>query len=120
MLLFLNIALFISANASIGASVYMRLTFGEDEIWLPSLFDFTLANSVRDMWNAGKFSYQTFILYLKPFCTFYCFSLLEIFGELEVFPFFFWIRTFSLAFPIVSPPGERMRWVLSFDGPASL
>lgn len=53
MLLFLNIALFVTANTSIGASVFVRLTFGENEIWLPSLFDFTLANSVRDMWNAG-------------------------------------------------------------------
>lgn len=52
-LLFLNIALFITANTSIGASVYVRLTFGQDELWLPSLFDFTLANSVRDMWDAG-------------------------------------------------------------------
>eukprot|EP01127_Copromyxa_protea_P017743 TRINITY_DN5453_c0_g1_i1.p1 TRINITY_DN5453_c0_g1~~TRINITY_DN5453_c0_g1_i1.p1 ORF type:complete len:1061 (+),score=251.87 TRINITY_DN5453_c0_g1_i1:40-3222(+) len=54
-LLFLNIGTFIVANVAVGASVEMRVILGEEEIWLPSLFDFTLANSVRDMWQAGVY-----------------------------------------------------------------
>eukprot|EP01126_Amoeba_proteus_P062631 TRINITY_DN8544_c0_g2_i11.p1 TRINITY_DN8544_c0_g2~~TRINITY_DN8544_c0_g2_i11.p1 ORF type:complete len:709 (-),score=113.77 TRINITY_DN8544_c0_g2_i11:67-2193(-) len=53
--IFANISLFIVSNTGIGASVYPRFTFGEKTLWLPSLFDFTLANSVRDMWKSGVY-----------------------------------------------------------------
>jgi len=53
--IFLNIALFITSNTGIGASVFVRITLGTKVMWLPSLFDFTLASSVRDMWDSGVY-----------------------------------------------------------------
>ena len=53
--LLVNIALFVSANTSVGASVYIDLTVGASTVRLPSLFSFTLANSVHDMWEAGVY-----------------------------------------------------------------
>lgn len=47
-----NIALFIMSNTNVAASVYMVLTVGGQSTQLPDLFQFSLANSVRDMWNA--------------------------------------------------------------------
>uniref|UniRef100_A0A6B2KY53 Uncharacterized protein n=1 Tax=Arcella intermedia TaxID=1963864 RepID=A0A6B2KY53_9EUKA len=52
LLIILNIGLFISANLSVGASVYILLSVGEKKIRIPALFSFSLANSVRDMWRA--------------------------------------------------------------------
>ena len=47
------IALFISSNSGIGAQVYIVFNVGR-RIEAPSLFDFSLVNSVRDMWAAGS------------------------------------------------------------------
>ena len=46
-------ALFISSNSGIGAQVYIVLNLGR-RIKAPSLFDFSLVNSVHDMWLAGS------------------------------------------------------------------
>ena len=46
-----TIALFISSNSATGASVYIVFDVGR-RIQIPSLFDFGLINSVRDMWKA--------------------------------------------------------------------
>ena len=48
-----TIALFISSNSGIGAQVYIVLNLGR-RIKAPSLFDFSLVNSVHDMWLAGS------------------------------------------------------------------
>ena len=48
-----TMALFISSNSSMGASVYMAFNLGR-RIQVPSLFDFGLVNSVHDMWVAGS------------------------------------------------------------------
>jgi hypothetical protein len=48
----MNISLFICSNTNVGASVYILLTSGGESVRLPDLFQFTLANSVRDMWHA--------------------------------------------------------------------
>ena len=50
-----NVALFISSNTSVGASVFLVIDVGSDKITLPSLFDFSLGNSVHDMWEAGVY-----------------------------------------------------------------
>lgn len=54
-----NIALFLTSNLSVGASVYVALSLGTPPgtptQQLPSLFSFTLANSVKDMWDAGVY-----------------------------------------------------------------
>ena len=47
-------ALFISSNSGTGASVYIVFEIGR-RIQIPSLFDFGLINSVRDMWEAGVY-----------------------------------------------------------------
>ena len=48
-----SIALFISSNSGTGASVYIVFNLGR-RIKAPSLFDFSLVNSVHDMWLAGS------------------------------------------------------------------
>lgn len=55
LVIWLNIALFIFSNNSEGAGVYLELTLDAKPIRLPYLFQFTLANSVRDMWRAGVY-----------------------------------------------------------------
>ena len=47
-------ALFISSNSGTGASVYIVFEVGR-RIQIPSLFDFGLINSVKDMWEAGVY-----------------------------------------------------------------
>ena len=49
----LTIALFVSSNSGTGASVFVVFHVGR-RIQVPSLFDFGLINSVRDMWKAGS------------------------------------------------------------------
>jgi hypothetical protein len=62
LLIFVNVALFISSNTSVGASVYLVIkAAGEDTIRFPSLFDFSLANSVQDMWNAKVYALSILI-----------------------------------------------------------
>ena len=48
-----TMALFASSNSGTGASVYIMLNVGR-QIKAPSLFDFSLVNSVHDMWLAGS------------------------------------------------------------------
>ena len=52
--IFGTIALFISSNSATGASVFIVFNVGR-RIQIPSLFDFGLINSVRDMWKAGVY-----------------------------------------------------------------
>ena len=53
MAILFSIALFISSNSGTGASVYIVFNLGR-RIKAPSLFDFSLVNSVHDMWLAGS------------------------------------------------------------------
>ena len=58
---FVNIALFVSANVSTGCSVMPVIrsydSQGNESVRvLPSLFDFTLQNTVKDMWTSGDYS----------------------------------------------------------------
>ena len=60
-LLLFNIALFVSANMSIGCSVKPVIrtydSQGTESVRvLPSFFDFTLQNTVKDMWTSGDYS----------------------------------------------------------------
>lgn len=78
-LLLLNIALFISSNTSVGANIYLVLQFGEHHIQTPSLFTFSLGNTVRDMWHAGVYPLALLIAilsgawpYLKLLIMLYC------------------------------------------------
>ena len=50
-----NIGLFIVSNVSVGASVFVYIHLGNETVSSPSLFSFTLANSVHDMWVAGVY-----------------------------------------------------------------
>ncbi len=60
--LLINIALFVSATTSIGASVSVYVTLGDHVTRLPSLFDFTLAHSVTEMWKAEVYMLAVLIL----------------------------------------------------------
>lgn len=81
-----NIALFISSNSSIGASVIivMRVDDGGNgtQIQLPSLFSFSLINSVHDMWKAKVYALSSLVAvfsgcwpYLKLLIMFFCWIL---------------------------------------------
>jgi len=74
-----NIALFIFSNTNVGASVYIALSVGGSSTRLPDLFQFDLANSVRDMWSAGVYPLSLLIAtfsgawpYLKLLIMMYC------------------------------------------------
>jgi hypothetical protein len=66
-LLLLNVALFVSANTSAGASVFIVALLGPERIASPSLFTFSLVNSVRDMWNAGVYPLSILIAVFSGF-----------------------------------------------------
>lgn len=52
-----NIALFLSSNGSIGGSVFLKLHFGDiKRLEFPSMFDFSLINSIKNMWKAGTYA----------------------------------------------------------------
>jgi len=77
-----NIALFISSNTSVGASVYLIVNFGGHELQSESLFNFTLMSSIREMWEAGVISLALLIAifsgawpYIKLFTMFLCWTL---------------------------------------------
>ena len=52
-----NVALFISSNASVGATVrmYAAVSGSRDRVDFPPLHEFSLGSSVRDMWRAGTY-----------------------------------------------------------------
>lgn len=54
-LLLSNIALFIASNTSVGASIYFILQLDNETFKSPSLFNFSLGGTVRDMWHAGVY-----------------------------------------------------------------
>jgi len=67
-LILANVALFISSNTSVGASVYLEIKPRDMEtIRFPSLFDFSLGNSVRDMWNAKVYALSILIAVFSGF-----------------------------------------------------
>lgn len=50
------LALFISSNTGLGASVFLKLLIGEStKISFPSMFDFGLINSITEMWQAKSY-----------------------------------------------------------------
>ena len=56
LLIFLNVALFVSSNTGLGASVFIKFVVGPDKIIsLPSMFDFGLINTISDTWKAGSY-----------------------------------------------------------------
>ncbi|KAK8866719.1 hypothetical protein M9Y10_009686 [Tritrichomonas musculus] len=58
-----NISLFLSANASYGGSVFIKILLGGDKyIEMPSMFNFGLINSIRDMWKAGTYVLSLIVL----------------------------------------------------------
>ena len=59
-----NIAMFISSNSSLGASVYAVLYF-QKRIEISSLFDFGLINSVTDMWKAKVYPLSILIAFFS-------------------------------------------------------
>ncbi|KAL6071759.1 Paraquat-inducible protein A [Balamuthia mandrillaris] len=82
MVIVINVALFINANISIGASVYAIVQLGLDEVQLPPLFPFSLGSSVRDMWKAGVYPLSLLVAvfsgawpYLKLILLFLCWML---------------------------------------------
>eukprot|EP00047_Mylnosiga_fluctuans_P012973 m.28709 g.28709 ORF g.28709 m.28709 type:complete len:786 (+) comp4583_c0_seq1:895-3252(+) len=54
-LIWISIGLFVFSNSNVGAAVHIVLTIGGKEHVLPSIFEFSLANSVHDMWVAGVY-----------------------------------------------------------------
>ena len=54
--------MYLSGNLNVGASVFVNVSFADLEVPLPSLFDFSLGNSVRDMWSAKVYPLALLIL----------------------------------------------------------
>jgi hypothetical protein len=61
----LNISLFITANIQVGTSVMVEIDIGNKVISPPSIFDFGLANTVRDMWTAGVYPLSILIAFFS-------------------------------------------------------
>lgn len=62
LLVLLNIAIFISSNTGIGASVFCKFMIGDDKlVSLPSIEDFTLIGSVKEMWKAKTYALSILI-----------------------------------------------------------
>ncbi|KAL7566843.1 hypothetical protein ACA910_021342 [Epithemia clementina (nom. ined.)] len=53
MLMLVTIFVLLSSNLSVGASVELTAVIGHKTFKLPSLFEFTLVQTAREMWNAG-------------------------------------------------------------------
>ena len=54
--------MYLSGNLNVGASVLVKVNAGGLYVPLPSLFDFSLGNSIRDMWNAQVYPLALLIL----------------------------------------------------------
>jgi hypothetical protein len=54
--------MYLSGNLNIGASVIVDVNFADLNVPLPSLFDFSLGNSIRDMWSAEVYPLALLIL----------------------------------------------------------
>lgn len=76
-----NIVLFIASNTGLGAGVFVVVNpnDGQEPLRTPSLFSFTLANSVRDMWEAKVYALSLLIAvfsgmwpYLKLLLMLFC------------------------------------------------
>lgn len=65
-LIFGNLALFISSNTGLGASVFLKLVITKSNtISLPSMFDFGLINSVTEMWHSKSYFLSVLIFVLS-------------------------------------------------------
>lgn len=65
-LIFGNIALFISSNTGLGASVFLKLVISKSRtIAMPSMFDFGLINSVTEMWHSKSYFLSVLIFVLS-------------------------------------------------------
>lgn len=62
MLILGSIALLISSNLSIGATVDLKASVGGKSIDLPSLFSFSLFNTADEMWQAGIYALLLLVL----------------------------------------------------------
>jgi hypothetical protein len=64
-----NVALFVSSNAAVGADVLLSASAADDAGTVradaPPVFEFTLANSVTDMWAAGVYPLSALIAVLS-------------------------------------------------------
>lgn len=58
-----TICMFISSNSSVGTSVNLYLTAGSQAVaHFPSVFDFSLISSVKDMWDGGVYALAWLII----------------------------------------------------------
>jgi hypothetical protein len=60
-----NFALFLDSNISVGASVMAELDLGNKEITPDPIFKFGLANTVRDMWDAGVYPLSALVAFFS-------------------------------------------------------
>lgn len=70
-IVFANIALFISGHLNIGGAVVADLHFAGEFISIPNFFEFSIAETVREMWTSGVKSLAIIIFLLSvlwPYC----------------------------------------------------
>ncbi len=104
LLIIANIGLFVVSNTSVGASVFVYIHLGNDTITTSSLFSFTLANSVHDMWVAGVYPLSLIVAIFSG-----CWPYLKLLAMLLV-----WLA------PVASKLRERILMVLDALGKWSL
>lgn len=56
-----NLVLFLSSNLGLGAAVTIRLEYSNDIIFSTDVFDFSLGNTVKDMWTAEVYALSLLI-----------------------------------------------------------
>ena len=61
-IILVNVGLFLSGHLSLGAQVDLNIGIAGETVTLPRIFDFSLAGSVKDMWNNGAKELAVFIV----------------------------------------------------------
>lgn len=65
LLLWSTFAMFACSNLGVGAEVWMRASINGETFVIQNLFDFTLINSVQDMWEAGSYMLAIIIAFFS-------------------------------------------------------
>jgi len=66
-IILLDISIFVASNTGFGTGLTAVLTFGLEKVTIPGLFDFTLSNTVSDMWKAKVYPLSILVALFSGF-----------------------------------------------------
>jgi len=72
----LTMGLFLWSNLSVGATVHVLLSLAGTSVPLPSIFDYTLFNSVRDFWSSEAYALAILVMVFSGVWTYVKLSIL--------------------------------------------